>query len=111
MKGYNISSLNLISTCLEIQIFHNCGIFFAKPCKARSTLDKIQQKLKLFKQYFKGWRFNIQGELGKKKEGFKNESSDIEKIEEVFGLTGSQIERKAWLLCENFKLLEQQETY
>ena len=25
-----------------------------KPCKAKSILDKIQQKLKLFKQYFKG---------------------------------------------------------
>ena len=25
-----------------------------KPCKAKSALDKMQQKLKLFKQYFKG---------------------------------------------------------
>jgi hypothetical protein len=29
-------------------------------------LDKIQQKLKLCKQYFKGWRFNLQGELKRK---------------------------------------------
>jgi hypothetical protein len=26
-----------------------------KPCRAKLALDKIQQKLKLFKQYFKGW--------------------------------------------------------
>ena len=28
-----------------------------KPCRATSALDKIQQKLKLLKQYFKGWFF------------------------------------------------------
>jgi hypothetical protein len=37
-----------------------------KPCRALSTLDKIQQKLKMIKQYFKGWGFNLQGELRKK---------------------------------------------
>jgi hypothetical protein len=36
---------------------------WAKPCKAKTALDKIQQKLKMFKQYFKGWGFNLQGEL------------------------------------------------
>lgn len=30
-----------------------------KPCRDKSTLDKTQQKLMLFKQYFKGWRFNL----------------------------------------------------
>jgi len=38
-----------------------------KPCRARTVVDKIQQKLKLFKQFFKGWGFNLQGELRKKK--------------------------------------------
>jgi ABC-type Fe3+-hydroxamate transport system substrate-binding protein len=38
-----------------------------KPCKARTTIDKIQQKLKLIKQFFKGWGFNLQGEMRKKK--------------------------------------------
>ena len=36
------------------------------PCRAPSTLDKIQLKLKLLKQYFKGWGFNLQGKLRKK---------------------------------------------
>lgn len=36
-----------------------------KNCRAKTTIDKIQQKLKLFKQYFKGWGFN-QWELRKK---------------------------------------------
>lgn len=30
-----------------------------KPCKAKSVVDKIQQKIKLIKQYFKGWGFNL----------------------------------------------------
>jgi hypothetical protein len=30
-----------------------------KQCNAKTTLDKIQQKLKLLKQYFKGWGFNL----------------------------------------------------
>jgi hypothetical protein len=37
-----------------------------KPCRTKLILDKIQQKLKLFKQYFKGWGFNVQGEMRKK---------------------------------------------
>jgi hypothetical protein len=40
---------------------------WSKPCRAKSALDKIQQKLKLFKQFFKGWGFSLQGERKKKK--------------------------------------------
>jgi hypothetical protein len=40
---------------------------WTKPCRAKSTLDKIQQKIKLIKQFFKGWDFNKQGEMRKKK--------------------------------------------
>ena len=41
---------------------------WGRPCRAKSPLDKIQQKLKLVKRYLKGWGFNLQGELRKKKE-------------------------------------------
>ena len=34
---------------------------WSKPCRAKSTLDKIQQKLKLCKQYLKGWDWNLKG--------------------------------------------------
>jgi hypothetical protein len=34
---------------------------WSKPCRAKSSIDKIQQKLKLLKQYFKGWGVNLQG--------------------------------------------------
>jgi hypothetical protein len=44
-----------------------------KPCRAQSALDRIQQKLKLFKQYFKGWGFNLQGELKKKRQSITEE--------------------------------------
>jgi ABC-type Fe3+-hydroxamate transport system substrate-binding protein len=43
------------------------GKIWGKPCNAKSTLDRIQQKLKLIKQYFKGWGFNLQGELRKQR--------------------------------------------
>lgn len=37
------------------------------PCRAKSAIDKIQQKLKLIKWFFKGWGFNFQGEMRKKR--------------------------------------------
>jgi hypothetical protein len=36
------------------------------PGHYESTFDKIQKKLKYFKQYFMGWGFNLQGEMRKK---------------------------------------------
>ena len=32
-------------------------------------------------------------------------------MEETEGLTGNQIDRKVWLMCENLKSLEQEEMY
>lgn len=64
-----------------------------KPCRASSALDKIQQKLKLFKQYFKGWGFNLQGEMRKMKE-IQVELVDLENSEENIRLTEVQAERK-----------------
>lgn len=82
-----------------------------KPCRAKTALDRIQQKLKLCKQYLKGWGFSLQGELRKKRKGFQKEISKLEEIEEIFGLSESQLSRKMWLLCENLKSLEQEEVY
>jgi hypothetical protein len=36
---------------------------WSKPSRAKSALDRIQHKLKLFKKFFKGWDFSMQGEL------------------------------------------------
>jgi len=60
----SVSLTTLISLKLSKKIW-------LKPCRAQSALDKIQQKLKLLKQYFKGWGFNLQGELKKKKEEYQ----------------------------------------
>jgi hypothetical protein len=65
-----------------------------KPCRARSALDKIQQKLKLFKQIFKGWGFNLQGELRKQRKKNSDELLELEKFEEEWGLDSCQTERK-----------------
>lgn len=37
------------------------------PCHAKSAFDSIQNKLKLFKKYFRGWEFNMQEEKKRKK--------------------------------------------
>jgi hypothetical protein len=38
-----------------------------KACRDVTALDKIHQKMKILKQYFKGWGFNLQGEMRKKR--------------------------------------------
>ena len=45
-------------------------IIWDKPCHATSALDRIQSKLKHFKQYFKGWGYNRQEAQKKEEEGF-----------------------------------------
>lgn len=82
-----------------------------KPCRAKTTIDRIQQKLKLIKQFFKGWGFNLQGEMRKKRKDYKSELGLLESIEEDVGLSADQIDRKMWLLIENLKSLEQEEMY
>lgn len=39
------------------------------------------------------------------------ELSSIEAMEESFNLSSEQILRKHWVICENLKLLEQEEMY
>ena len=40
---------------------HIVQILWEKPCHANSALDTMQIKLKRFKQFFKGWGFNVRG--------------------------------------------------
>lgn len=49
--------------------------------------------------------------MRKKRKEFRTELADLETIEETVGLSGSQVDRKAWLLYENFKSLDQEEIY
>jgi hypothetical protein len=82
-----------------------------KPCRAKSPIDKIQQKLKMIKQYFKGWGFNLQGEIKKKRRYIQEEIGNLEELEETVGLLPNQISKKVDLLCENMNLLLQEESY
>jgi len=84
---------------------------WVKQCRAKTTIDKIQQKLKMFKQFFKGWGFNLQGELRKKRKEYQSKLNELEAIEEEWGLNSSQIDRKVWLMSENLKSLEEEEMY
>lgn len=67
--------------------------------------------MKLVKQFFKGWGFNLQGELRKKRAELQGELTMLEEVEENSCLTSEQILRKHWVICENLKLLEQEEMY
>jgi len=73
-----------------------------KPCRAKSALDKIQQKLKLFKQYFKGWGFNLQGNLRKQRESISEELAYLESVEQSVGLNAEEVTRKVCFLSEFF---------
>ena len=55
--------------------------------------------------------FNLQGEWRKQRKEFQSELASLEEIEETFGLSEAQIDRKTWLLHENFKSLDQEEVY
>jgi hypothetical protein len=77
-----------------------------KPCRAPSTMHKIQQKVKLLKQYFKGWGFNLQGELRKKRASISDELSKLETLEEMNGLNDQQFAQKMELLKESCSLIE-----
>ncbi|PVH36725.1 hypothetical protein PAHAL_6G153500 [Panicum hallii] len=82
-----------------------------KTCRAPSALDKIQQKLKLFKQYFKGWGYNLQGEWKKRRKEIREELLQIEQEEELYGLNIAMMEKKMNLMSENLKSLDDEELY
>lgn len=73
--------------CDNPEFIEGVGKIWRKPCRAASPLDKIQQKLKLVKQYFKGWGFNLQGELRKKRKDIQNKLGELELLEESDGLS------------------------
>jgi hypothetical protein len=68
-----------------------------KPCYADSAFDKIQNKLKNFKKYFKGRGFNLQGEIRKKKQEIQEELWELEHMEEDSILNAAQYMRKSEL--------------
>jgi hypothetical protein len=73
---------------------------------AKSTIDKIQPKLKLLKQYFKGWGLNLSGELRKLRKVLEEELTSLEELEELNLLSIEQWQRKTWVNSETLKLLE-----
>jgi hypothetical protein len=53
-----------------------------KPCRAKSILDKILQKLKLCKQYLKVWDWNRKGNQMKRKGQIIHDPNILEEKEE-----------------------------
>jgi hypothetical protein len=67
--------------------------------------------LKLIKQYFKGWGFNLQGKLRKKRASISDELSKLETNEELHGLEDHQYAQKVSLIKQDMSLIEQEEAY
>ena len=82
-----------------------------KPCHAESVVDKIQSKLKRFKQYFKGWGFNVQGERKKLIAKLQDGLLDIEQMEEDALLSLNMYNRKVEIQSNILKMLEEDELY
>jgi hypothetical protein len=80
-------------------------------CHAETAFDKIQSKLKRFKQYFKWWGFNLQGENRKKKENLSQELMKLEQKEEEGTISLSQVERKVQLHVLLLAMHEEEEMY
>jgi len=81
------------------------------PCHAESAMDRIQSKLKRFKQYFKGWGFNIQGENRRMRAELQEELLCIEQMEEESLLPLSMLNRKVEIQSKILKLLGDEELY
>ena len=75
-----------------------------KPCFAHSALDRIQSKLKRFKQFFKGWGFNRQGEQKVRKRKMEEELLKLEQLEEQENLSADQLSDKIQLISELLKM-------
>lgn len=107
-------ALNYISFKFDTSWFNNPEFFIKvetiwhKPCRAKTALDKIQQKIKLINNSLKDGGFNLQGEIRKQRKAFQIELSFLEELEENACISSDQVLRKYWVLRENFKLLEQE---
>ena len=81
------------------------------PCHAESAFDRIQLKLKKFKQHFKGWGFNNQGIERKIKQQLNEELLILEQIEEQAFLSLEQVQKKVQIQSTLLKMLEDEEMY
>ena len=73
---------------------------WSKPCHASSALGLVHNKLKRFKQYFKGWGFNIQGQQKKRKNDIHTELLALEVVEKESGLSLDQLQKMVSLKSE-----------
>ena len=84
---------------------------WSKPYHASSAIGLVQNKLKRFKQYFKGWGFNIQGQQKKRKNDIHTELLALEIIEEESGLSLDQLQKIVSLKSKLMQILGDEELY
>ena len=91
--------------------FRHPAVVFHTTTLAETAFDRIQIKLKRFKQYFKGWSFNKFGEQKKEKLALQNELLLLEQLEECQCLDLSQLQRKIEVHNKILQILDDEETY
>jgi len=82
-----------------------------KPSHAETAFDRIQAKLKRFKQFFKEWGFNRQGRQRKIKKTLQEELTMLELEEESYDLNLDQLHRKVEVRKNIMSILKEEELY
>jgi mannosylglycoprotein endo-beta-mannosidase len=82
-----------------------------KPCHADSAFDRLQMKIKKFKQYFKAWGFNNQGVNKRQKMQIREELLALEQLEEDQMLSYNQTLRKIQIKTQLLSMSEEEELY
>jgi hypothetical protein len=93
------------------EFLHQVKNIWERSYQAEIAFDRIQEKLKRCKQYFKGWGFNLHGETKRNKERLRQELSDLEQKEEEGLLHLNQMQRKIQILTSLLTMMEEEELY
>uniref|UniRef100_A0A0A8ZMN6 Uncharacterized protein n=1 Tax=Arundo donax TaxID=35708 RepID=A0A0A8ZMN6_ARUDO len=104
------SNLNLLGYKKEDfkeKVAEICNI----PISWANIVDKIQFKIKRFKKYFKGWGYNVAGQLKKNKFPLQRELQDLELMEENGGLFAELARRRALVQANLLQIYSEEELY
>jgi hypothetical protein len=74
-------------------------------------IDKDTKKLKILKQFFKGWGFDKQGGQRRRRKELQNELLDMESQEEEGLLSLTQTNRKIQIQKDLLLMIDEEEIY
>jgi hypothetical protein len=84
---------------------------WARPVRARDSLELFTMKLKNIKKDLKGWGANLRGQDIKKKKELSQELQNLENLEECGTLSREELFRKSQIQQELMQIYELEEEY